>query len=69
MRFLISLCAAISLFACGSSDREQQRRDNVASRWQSGLEPLPRDRDPEEEEKDRGTGEPDREQEKEPPSP
>ena len=27
-----------------SGDREQQRRDNVASRRQSGLEPLPRDR-------------------------
>ena len=25
-------------------DREQQRADNVASRRQSGLEPLPRDR-------------------------
>lgn len=25
-------------------DREQQRADNVASRKQSGLEPLPRDR-------------------------
>jgi hypothetical protein len=29
-----------------SSDREQQRADNVASRRQSGLEPLPRDREP-----------------------
>lgn len=29
-----------------SSDREQQRADNVASRRQSGLEPLPRDRGP-----------------------
>lgn len=29
-----------------SSDREQQRADNVASSRQSGLEPLPRDRKP-----------------------
>ena len=29
MRFLISLCAAISLFACGSSDREQQLAECV----------------------------------------
>ena len=28
-----------------TGDREQQRRDNVASRRQSGLEPLPRDRE------------------------
>ena len=27
-----------------TADREQQRADNVASRRQSGLEPLPRDR-------------------------
>lgn len=26
-----------------SGDREQQRRDNIASRKQSGLEPLPQD--------------------------
>ena len=28
-----------------SSDREQQRADNLASRRQSGLEPMPKDRD------------------------
>ena len=28
-----------------SSDREQQRADNIASRRQSGLEPMPKDRD------------------------
>lgn len=28
-----------------TGDREQQRNDNVASRRQSGLEPLPRDRE------------------------
>lgn len=28
-----------------TADREQQKADNVASRRQSGLEPLPRDRD------------------------
>ena len=29
-----------------TSDREQQRADNIASSRQSGLEPLPRDREP-----------------------
>ena len=28
-------------------DREQQRADNIASRRQSGLEPMPKDREPE----------------------
>ena len=31
-----------------TGDREQQRNDNVASRKQSGLEPLPRDREEQE---------------------
>lgn len=31
-----------------TGDREQQRKDNVASRRQSGLEPLPRDREEQE---------------------
>ncbi|MBW3552535.1 MAG: hypothetical protein KY466_03440 [Gemmatimonadetes bacterium] len=34
-----------------TGDREQQRKDNVASRRQSGVEPLPQDR--EEQEADR----------------
>lgn len=28
-----------------TGDREQQRKDNLASRRQSGLEPMPKDRD------------------------
>ena len=42
-------------------DREQQKADNVASRRQSGLDPLPKDRDEE------SAGERDRERDRESP--
>ena len=45
-----------------TGDREQQRNDNIASRRQSGLEPMPKDRDqePESEGEEEETERPDR---------